>query len=193
MSNEEIESITETSKHTNTEMVHIKASLKTNMTDSDIRILYNRKGVSGVKNMIDPFKIILTGAQERIRREIKRIDNMLEEHSRQSNLTKEHIKMLNKSKHLDEESLKTINEIQEFFKDKQDMVQQPDYGSLETLALEKVRQHNVQPKTFTQERVLELVKVKSKRGGIRKSNKRKNKTKNKKYTRKNQKELFTRK
>ena len=193
MLNKQIESITKTSKDTNEEMRYMKKSLKTIMTDSDTRSLFNQKGVSGVNDMINPFKIVLTDAQERIHREIESIDNMLQEHPRQSNLTTEQIKLLNKSKQLDEESLKTIDEIQDFLKDKQDMVQQPDYGSLETLALETVRQHNLQPKTFTQERVLELVKFKPKRGGVRKSNKRKNKKKNKKYTRKNQKELFTRK
>ena len=58
-------------------------------------------------------------------------------------------------------------------------IQQPDYTKLETLALEKVRKYNLEPNTLNEEAVLYQH---SKKGGLRKSNKRKNKKKNKKYT-----------
>jgi hypothetical protein len=132
--------------------------------------------------MVEPFKIILTGFQERIPRNNESIENLLLE----NNLTSEQIKILNQSKKLNTKSLKIIYEIQIFLQHIKDNVQDPDYKKLETIAYETVIKNKIKPITPYEIEVLNqhLKKQQSKKGGLRKSNKRKNKTNNKKYTKK---------
>ena len=112
-----------TSEDTNREMTVLNESLQTALSDSDIRIYYSLKGAHRVTNMIEPFKIILSGFQERILRNKESIENLLLE----SNLTSEQIKILKQSKKLDYESLKIIDETQMFLQLVKDKVQSPDY------------------------------------------------------------------
>jgi hypothetical protein len=180
--NNRIDIISKNSEDTNRDIKVLKESLQTILSDSDIRIYYNLKGVDGFINMVEPFKIILTGFQERIPREIESIENLLLE----NNLTSEQIKILNQSKKLDSESLKIIDETQNFLQHVKDKVQDPDYKKLETIAYETVIKNKIKPKTPYETEVLNqhLKKQQSKKGGLRKSNNRKNKTNNKKYTKK---------
>lgn len=115
--------IRKTSEDTNREMTVLNESLQTALSDSDIRIYYILKGAHRVTNMIEPFKIILSGFQERILRNKESIENLLLE----SNLTSEQIKILKQSKKLDYESLKIIDETQMFLQLVKDKVQSPDY------------------------------------------------------------------
>jgi hypothetical protein len=179
--NNRIDIISKNSEDTNREMKLLKESLQTTLSDSDIRIYYNLKGLDGVSNMVEPFRIILTGFQERIPRDNESIENLLLE----NNLTSEQIKILNESKKLYSESLKIIDETQIFLQHVKEKVQDPDYTKLETIAYETVMKNKIKPITPYEIEVLnQCVKKQSKKGGVRKSNKRKNKTNNKKYTKK---------
>jgi hypothetical protein len=178
--NNRIDIVSKNSEDTNKEMKYLTESLQTTLSDSDIRIYYNLKGVDGVSNMVEPFKIILTGFHERMTRDIESIEDLLLE----NNLTSKQIKILKESKKLDSESLKIIEETQTFLQHVKDKVQDPDYKKLETIACETVIKNKIKPKTPYEIEVLKqcLKKQQSKKGGVRKSKKRKNKTNNKKYT-----------
>ena len=55
--------------------------------------------------------------------------------------------------------VKTIDEIQDLFEDKQQMVQRRDYRTLRRVVLEKVRQHNLQPRDPEEKNVLRDVET----------------------------------
>ena len=180
--NNRIDIVSKNSEDTNKEMKYLTESLQTTLSDSDIRIYYNLKGLDGVSNMVEPFKIILTGFHERMTRDIESIEDLLLE----NNLTSKQIKILNQSKKLDSESLKIIEETQTFLQHVKDKVQDPDYKKLETIAYETVMKNKIKPTTPYEIEVLNqcVKKQQSKKGGLRKSNQKKNKTKKNK-TKKN--------
>lgn len=178
--NNRIDIVSKNSEDTNKEMKYLTESLQTTLSDSDIRIYYNLKGVDGVSNMVQPFKIILTGFHERMTRDIESIEELLLE----NNLTSKQIKILNESKKLDSESLKIIEETQTFLQHVKDKVQHPDYKKLETIAYETVMKNKIKPTTPYEIEVINqcVKKQQSKKGGFRKSNQKKNKTKKNKST-----------
>jgi hypothetical protein len=180
--NNRIDIVSKNSEDTNKEMKYLTESLQTTLSDSDIRIYYNLKGLDGVSNMVEPFKIILTGFHERMTRDIESIEDLLLE----NNLTSKQIKILNQSKKLDSESLKIIEETQTFLQHVKDKVQDPDYKKLETIAYETVMKNKIKPTTPYEIEVIKqcVKKQQSKKGGLRKSNQKKNKTKKNK-TKKN--------
>jgi hypothetical protein len=180
--NNRIDIVSKNSEDTNKEMKYLTESLQTTLSDSDIRIYYNLKGVDGVSNMVEPFKIILTGFHERMTRDIESIEDLLLE----NNLTSKQIKILKESKKLNSESLKIIDETQTFLQHVKDKVQDPDYKKLESIAYETVMKNKIKPITPYEIEVLNqcVKKQQSKKGGLRKSNKKKNKT-NKNKTNKN--------
>ena len=167
--NNSIDIITESSKNTNTEMKYLKESLK-KLSDRDIRLYYKENR----ENMIEPFTAILKGFEKRIAGNIESIDDLLHE-----NITSEQIEKLNKSKELEEESLKIIAEIYVILDDiMEHRLNKAIVGTLEDIAYETVKKEKVTPETVSEKAVLEQ---QSKKGGLRKSNNRKN---NKKYTKK---------
>jgi len=180
--NNRIDIVSKNSEDTNKEMKYLTESLQTTLSDSDIRIYYNLKGLDGVSNMVEPFKIILTGFKERMIRDIESIEDLLLE----NNLTSKQIKILKESKKLNSESLKIIDETQTFLQHVKDKVQDPDYKKLESIAYETVMKNKIKPITPYEIEVLNqcVKKQQSKKGGLRKSNKKKNKT-NKNKTNKN--------
>jgi hypothetical protein len=153
----------------NHELLNNINSFFSTISDATIRKYYNTYG----ETMFEPlqkdlnyFRVIIPDNLERIR-ELKQ----------NNELNPEQIQKLDESENLTEDSLKLLDNIENIIKNiMEKRLNKAIMGTLQDLAREKVRKHNIPPEDYRESAVLY-----NEYGGFRN---RKNKTKNKKYTKK---------
>jgi hypothetical protein len=154
----------------NHELLKDMNSFFANISDATIREYYSKYGETMFELELNYFRVNVPDNLERIK-------NMKGNRLFSINLKPRQIEQLDESENLEKDSLKLLDNIENIIKNiMEKRLNKAIMGTLQDLAREKVRKHNIPPEDYRETAVLY-----NEYGGFRN---RKNKTKNKKYTKK---------